>query len=166
MRRKNLTLLALLIATIHVAHAGARVETRDETGGKRYETFDWKEGTPARRVAVQARIVAAVETTLQSKGLRRASGEAELYVTTHVLVGRHTLPELDDADDWEFWVGVGSVDAFDLRAGTLVVDFVDPVQNRRVWRGVGSVSVKGSVEKNLKTLDKLVGQILEEFAPQ
>ena len=166
MRLKSLTLLALLIATIHVAHAGARVETRDETGGKRYETFDWKEGTPARRLGAQDRIVSAVESALQSKGLRRSRAEADLFVTTHVIVDRHELSELDNADDWEYWIGVNSVDAFDVQAGTLVVDFVDRVQNRRVWRGVGSATVKGSVEKNLKIIDKLVGRILEEFKPQ
>lgn len=165
MYRETTFFLALLLAAAGVLQAGARIEVRDETGGKRYTTFDWKDGTPARRVAAQERIVSAVEATLRSKGLRRERSTPGLYVTTHVLVERHALSELDDVDDWEYWTGVSSVDAFDVRAGTLVVDLIDPAQNRRVWRGVGSTAVKGSVEKNLRAIDKLVGKILEEFAP-
>jgi len=164
MSRKIRVLLLLLVVSVCVARAGDRVEIRDETGGKRYETFDWKEGTAARRPAAENRIVSAVEAALQSKGLIRVREDAELYVTTHVLVDRHGLDELDNAVDWEYWTGVSSVDAFDLRAGTLVVDLVDAAQNRRVWRGVGSATVKGSVEKSMKIIDKLVREILDEFA--
>jgi hypothetical protein len=164
MSQKVRVLLLVLVASICVARAGNRVEIRDETGGKQYKTFDWKKGTAARRPDAENRIVAAVEATLQSKGLSRAREDAELYVSTHVLVDRHGLNELDNADDWEYWTGVSSVDAFDLRAGTLVVDLVDPAQNRRVWRGVGSATVKGSAERNMKIIDKLVRRILDGFA--
>jgi hypothetical protein len=165
MRPGNWTVLGLLIGTAFAAHAGARVEVRDETGEKRYTNFDWRGGTPARRPAVQDHIVAVVEAALQAKGLRRVRGKAEVYVATHVLVERHALTELDDADEWEYWIGVSSVDAFDLRAGTLVVDFFDADQNRRVWRGVGSAAVKGSVDKNLKIIDKIVHKMLVDFMP-
>jgi len=164
MSQKTRVLLLLLVASVCVARAGSHVEIRDETGGKQYKTFDWKDGTAARRPAAENRIVAAVEAMLQSKGLSRVREDAELYVTTHVLVDRRGLDELDNADDWKYWTGVRSVDAFDLRAGTLVVDLVDPAQNRRVWRGVGSATVKGSVERNMKIIDKLVRKILDGFA--
>ena len=159
-------LAATLIVTASTAHAGIRVEVRDETGGKRYETFDWRDGTEGRRAVAQERIVSTVESALQSKGLIRVHAEADLHVMTHVLVNRHELAELDDADTWEYWSGVNSVDAFDLRAGTLVVDLIDQSQGRRVWRGVGSTTVKGPVEKNLKIIGKLVRKMLGEFSPE
>jgi len=43
---------------------------------------------------------------------------------------------------------------------------VDAAQQRTVWRGVASVSVKGSVDKNLKLIDKMVKRLFAEFPPQ
>ena len=146
--------------------AGIRIETSNQIGSIRYKTFAFEEGTPALRPVAQERIQAAVERELKAKGIRRVFGETELHVATHVLVDRHALADLQRADYWQYWIGVSSVDAFDVRAGTLVIDLVDGAQRRTVWRGVASMDVKGSTDRNLKQIDKLAKRLFAEFPPQ
>ena len=156
----------LACASVAPLSAAMQAETSNRIGSIRYKTFTFEEGTPALRPAAQERIHAAVERELKAKGVRRVFGETELHVATHVIVDRHAMADLDRADYWEYWIGVSSVDAFDVRGGTLVVDLVDAAQQRTVWRGVASVSVKGSVDKNLKLIDKMVKRLFAEFPPQ
>ncbi len=94
------------------------------------------------------------------------AGNAELRVVTHVLVDRHTIEQLEQRDYLEYWSGVDAVDAFDVRAGTLVVDLIDPQQQRLVWRGVASSEVKGSGEKALRLIDKLARKLFKRFPEQ
>jgi hypothetical protein len=158
--------VVLTLSTTVVCLAEIKVESWDGSGALRYRSFAFAEGTPARRLAAQDRIFAAVERELKAKNLIRVFGEADAYVMTHALADRHSLADLDKKDYLEYWSGVDSVDAFDLRAGTLVVDFVDAADNRTVWRGVASAPVKGSAEKNLKMTDKIVKKLFREFPTQ
>jgi hypothetical protein len=151
--------LSLALSTV----AAAEIETRDRLGTRHYETFDFHEGTSARRAAAQQRIESSIEGELRAKGLLRVAGEAELRVVTHVLVDRHTIEKLDERDYFEYWTGVDAVDAFDLRAGTLVVDLIDAEQQRVVWRGVASSEVKGGSEKALRLIDKIVRKLFKRF---
>jgi hypothetical protein len=162
-RAASVLLVCVCVAPLS---AGMQVETSNLIGSIRYKTFVFDEGTPALRRAAQERIHAAVERELEAKGVRRVFGETELNVATHVIVDRHSMADLDRPDYWEYWIGVSSVDAFDVRGGTLVVDLVDMAQQRTVWRGVASIDVKGSVDKNLKLIDKMVKRLFSEFPPQ
>jgi hypothetical protein len=158
--------VVLTLSSALASLAGIEVESSDGSEALRYKSFAFVEGTPARRLAAQDRILAAVERELKARNLIRVFGEADAYVVTHVLVDRHSLADLDQKDYFEYWSGIYSVDAFDLRAGTLVVDIVDAAENRTVWRGVASAPVKGSAEKNLKMIDKIVEKLFREFPTQ
>jgi hypothetical protein len=158
--------VVLSLSTTLVCLAAIKVEIGDAAGVLRYKTFAFAEGTPARRLAAQDRILAAVERELKARNFLRVFGEADALVVTHVLVDRHSLADLNKEDYLEYWSGVDSVDAFDLRAGTLVVDIVDAVEDQTVWRGVASAPVKGSAEKNLKMIDKIVKKLFREFPTQ
>lgn len=155
--------VGLALSTNLVTLADIKVETSNGSEVFRYRSFAFAGGTPARRLDAQNRILAAVERELKARHFIRVFGEADIHVVTHVLVGRHSLADLDDDDDLRYWSGVDSVDAFHLRAGTLVVDLVDAAGGGILWRGVASAPVKGSVEKNLKMLDKIVKKLFEEF---
>lgn len=167
MRHLNrIAAVSLVLACATPLSAGMQVETSDRIGSIRYKTFAFEEGTPALRPVAQERILAAAERELKAKGVRRVFGETELRVATHVIVDRHSMADLDRADYLEYWSGVSSVDAFDVRGATLVVDLVDAARQRTVWRGVASIDVKGSVDKNLKLIDKMVKRLFGEFPQQ
>jgi hypothetical protein len=112
-RAASVLLVCVCVAPLS---AGMQVETSNLIGSIRYKTFVFDEGTPALRRAAQERIHAAVERELEAKGVRRVFGETELNVATHVIVDRHSMADLDRPDYWEYWIGVSSVDAFDVRA--------------------------------------------------
>ena len=121
-----------------------------------YSTYAWRDGTPARRDVAEQRIRRGVDRELVAAGLRRVVEDADLWVVTHALVDRHSLDDLHDRAYWEFFTGVKSVDAFDLGAGTLVVDLVDARLQRVVWRGAASEAIRGRMEPNLKKIDKAI----------
>lgn len=163
---KGVVSVLLVCASVAPLHAGMQVEASNRIGSIRYKTFTFEGGTRALRPAAQELIQAAVERELKTKGVRRVFGETELRIATHVIVDRHSMADLDRADYLEYWIGVSSVDAFDVRGATLVVDLVDVAQQRTVWRGVASIDVKGSVDKNLKLIDKMVKRLFGEFPIQ
>ena len=164
--RENRWIALPLLLVAGLAHAADKVEVRGTISAGQYETFQWGEGAPAQRTVAQDFIVAKVERELQAKGLTRGQGETTLQVATYVIVDRHLMQDLESEVDWEYWIGVSTIDAFALRAGTLVVDLVDTVKGERVWRGVASAKVKGALDRNLKVIDKLLTRMFREFPAQ
>jgi hypothetical protein len=162
-----MTPLAVALALVVPAVAAkVSVDYRPATDFSRYRTYAWTEGTPARRDMVQVRIIEAVRRELAADGLRPVESKADIYVATHVLVNEHTLRDLEDPDDWEFWTGVTDVDAYDVGAGTLVIDFVDGESGHLVWRGLATTGVSGIPSKKLKKIDKLVGRLFKLYPPE
>ena len=123
-KRTVLALLAgLLVADTVTAEVDAEFSAAFDFSA--YSTYAWHEGTPAQRDAAERRIRSGVDWELAAVGLRRVDEGADVWVVTHVLVDRHTLDDLSDRNYWKFYTGVRSVDAFDVGAGTLVIDLVD-----------------------------------------
>jgi hypothetical protein len=163
--RLLLAVLATFALLPSASSAGVSVDYRQATDFSRYATYALADGTPARREMAQDRIVEAVRRELASDGLRLVQSNADLYVATHVLVDKHTLQELSKPDQWEFWTGITDVDAYDLGAGTLVIDFVDGESGQLVWRGLVTTDVRGIPSEKMKKIDKLVGKLLRQFPP-
>ena len=161
--------LACLVLVAFTAPAGASVSTDARPGidFSTYETYSWKLGTPARHEKAQTRIVRAVREQLARDGFVHVATEPDLYVMTHVLADAHTLDELNSVNQWDFWTGMTDVDAFDLGAGTLIVDFVDASTGYIVWRGLVTETVTGTMnDKNLKKIDKIVAKLFKKFPPK
>lgn len=164
--------LAILLSILFGSTSGdvwARisVDYRETTDFSAYHTYSWAPGTAAQREMAEDRIVQAVERELAERGLHRVPSGGDLSVTTHVLVGELTLQQLDDPIHWDFWSGITDVDPFDLGAGTLVIDFVDPDSDDLVWRGLATKTVGPYPDKKLmRKIDKLIGKLLAKFPPE
>jgi hypothetical protein len=130
-----------------------------------YRTYAWKEGTEARRDDAQATITAAVEQELAGKGLTPVESDPDLYVATYVLVDAHSLEELSKPGQWEYWTGVSSVDAYQVGAGTLIIDLVDAETGGVVWRSLATGTVRGAAKKIRKRLPKMVRKMLLDYPP-
>ena len=159
--------LLLFVLATSATLAGKRVSVEfDEAGDfSTYATFSFEVGTPARRGEIQQRIEAAVTRELAERGLRVAVEAPDLLVLTHVLVDRQSLDQLSDETYWEFVTGVTGVDAYDVGAGTLVVDLVDPATNKVVWRGIAVETVRESAAKIERKIDKIVGRLMRNYPP-
>ncbi|MBW2390434.1 MAG: DUF4136 domain-containing protein [Deltaproteobacteria bacterium] len=116
-----------------------------------------------------------IDERLSAKGfVRSEASEADLWVTYQFKISEKTKVERidrvwvgsgDDAD-WEEVVPRLEFSSFD--EGSIVIDFLKPGSDERVWRGVA----KGRVSRDAKReqLDAIVNQsvrsILGEFPPK
>ena len=163
---QRIALLTLLI--IAATSTGlARVEVTFDAAADfaAYETYAWREGVPSRSPSVQQVVVDAVDVELQARGLRLVEADADVYVATYILVDRHSLEELSDPTQWEFWTGQRAVDAYQVQAGTLVVDLIDAGTQQLAWRSLSSKSVKGPLDKIKKSLPRLIRKMFQRFPP-
>jgi len=161
--RRIVPALALLTLAVSVGFAGISVEFDPGTVFGDYETYAWSEGTPARRSSSELVIRQGVERELGARGLTQVEGQADVLVVTHALADRQSLEQLHDATYWEFVTGIRSVDAYQLGAGTLVVDIIDEATDKVVWRGLITGGVSGPTDKMNRKLDKTIGKLFRRL---
>jgi hypothetical protein len=157
--------LLLLAVSSTLAAKGVSVEFDRSADFSSFATFRLDEGTPARDSEIQHKIQQAVARELSARGMQAADDAPDLLVLTHVLIDRQSLDLLSDEAYWEFVTGITSVNAYDLRAGTLVVDLIDPGTKRVVWRGIAVEKVRGNAAKIERKIDKIVGRLLGQYPP-
>jgi hypothetical protein len=156
-----LTLLILAVTSTALARVESTVdESIDFTA---YKTYAWQEGVPSRNPSVQKVIVEAVDLELQARGLRLVEQGADLYVATYILVDRHSLEELSDPTQWEFWTGQRAINAYQVQAGTLVIDLIDAGSQKVAWRALSSKSVKGALDRIKDSLPRMVRKMFRQF---
>jgi hypothetical protein len=142
----------------------------------RLKTFDWLP------VPVKAdisklnieRIKHAVNTQLESKGLRMASQNPHFLIAMHV--GKK---EKIEVIEWGYSYGPadsywykgawkpGDISIYQYEEGTLILDFVDTTTKEMIWRSVAKAEVKPgkTPEKQEKEINKAVRKIFENFPP-
>jgi hypothetical protein len=164
MHRKH-ALLALMVGLLVVGtvEADVNVEADPNFDLGAYSSYAWRDGTPAKRDAAEQRIRDSVDREMVAAGLQRTDEAADLWVVTHVLVDRHSIIDLRDQGYWQFYAGIRSVDAYDLAAGTLVVDLVDAKLEQIVWRGVVSKKIDKRMKANSNKIDKWIHSVFERL---
>ena len=125
------------------------------------------------------RIITAIESNLESKGLRKVSpNEANVLVNYHTSIKNSTERDVTstNAAFWNFGRGYhhSRLSAHinlnnlyrDYKEGSLVIDFVNP-QNQLIWRGSDETRLnsKSTPEKRLEKVNQVVGDILLNFLP-
>jgi hypothetical protein len=165
MTKRAAALWLILTALTSPALAGIEMTYDESADFSGYHTYAWAEGVPANRLSVQEIIRSAVDTELRAHGLRLVESDPDLLVATYVLVDRHSLKELSDPTQWEFWTGQQSVNAYQVQAGTLVIDLTDARTRQVAWRSLSSRTVKGSASKNKKKLPMLIRKMFRRYPP-
>jgi hypothetical protein len=155
-------LVALLLPAPAIA-AQVSVDFDETVDFTRFETYAMREGTPARRPEVQTRIEGFIARELDRRGLRRAGESPDLIVRTYALVDKLTLEQLSDETTWQFYTGLKDMDAYSVKAGTLVVDVMDAGDDEVLWRGLIAAPVSGSVASVERKLDKAVRKMFKRF---
>jgi hypothetical protein len=102
----------LIIAVTSTTLAGVESTFDESIDFSAYKTYAWQEGVPSRNPGVQKVVVEAVDLELQARGLRLVETDADLHVATYILVDRHTLEDLSDPTQWEFWTGQRAINAY------------------------------------------------------
>jgi hypothetical protein len=160
MRRvTGVLVLASCVAWISGPWAAVSVEIDDDLQFSSYATYAWRPGKPAQHTWVQDQIVRSVEDALEGRGLRKVDDAADVYVQTYALIDEHTLQELADPVQWEFWTGVSSVDLYTINIGSLVVDLVDGRTERMVFRGLVTETAAKTTKKTEQRIHRAVMKV-------
>ena len=117
---------------------------------------------------VQQRIKHTVNSELESKGYKMVSENPDFLILAKV----ETKQEVWSSDGGPYGGGYYSRGSYasrsaEIRAGTLLLEFVDAKSKNPIWRGNASTSLSRSYspEKLDKLVSEVVQKILKEFPP-
>ena len=119
------------------------------------------------------RVVSAIKKELSTHGLSEVQDNPDLLVTYHYSsqdnqVFQTTSMGMGGAGwgaGWGRWgapgmgMGTSTTRATTYTKGTLVIDLYDPAEKKMVWRGSGTVTLKGKPEAQIKQVDKVLKKL-------
>jgi Domain of unknown function (DUF4136) len=137
------------------------------TDFSKYKTYAWvKPVRPTQNPLMDERIVAAVDTQLAAKGLRKVETDPDLLVTYNAGVKQERSAIATGMGGWRMGGGMGRIDPVIENVGTLVVDLSDGQQKKLIWRGVASDTLSDKSEKNTKKVNKAIEKLFKQFPPK
>jgi len=162
------TIAILILALSLPALAKINVDFDRDADFSGYKTYAWLPGTEAKSPLYHKRIMAAIDLRMEERGYTRVEGEADLYVLYHASLSTERYVDVDDFGYWGRWRGWGSttIDVYDIKVGTLIVDILDGGSRDLIWRGAGDDSFTSKAEKNEKKINKIVGKMFRKFPPE
>ena len=155
--------LFLALLPLPTIAAQVSVEFDESVDFDEFLTYAFREGADAKRVEVQIRIEGFIKRELDQRGLMQVEDSPDLVVRTYALVEKLTLEQLADETTWEFYTGLVDMDAYSVRAGTLVIDVADRSGKTVLWRGLVAAPVTGNVAAVERKLDKAVTKMFRQF---
>ena len=146
--------------------AGVKVDVVEDVDFSAYETYAWEKGIAAAQPNAEQWIVDAVDGHLQSAGLKKVEGEADLMVSSDAYAEALASGDMVDAGYWgasdDF--GMPTVSVSDFRTGTLAVRVRDRAEDKVVWSAVGTATLKdASAKKVRETVDRLTRKMFKKF---
>ncbi len=168
-RKGFLVLLILLL--IPGAMASVSVDFDPEKDFSGSKTFAWKPGSPARNQLSQRRLENAIQAELESKGLSRTEGDADLHVVIHVSIEGKTRVNVDHYGYRGYWRGyqMSTVHVSEFNVGTLIVDLLDGETDRLLWRSIATKTLpfkQPKPDKIEKKIAKIVAKMFNNFPPE
>ena len=141
-----------------------------------YKTFAW--GKESKKSSgetwidnplMDARVLAAVEKTLSSKGYKKISGDqADFYVLYDL-----SMEKMFDSQPMRGVISIGSIGistrgGAERDEGLLIISVNDAKAKKRVWRGWSTCRLRGksTPEQTTEIINDAVEKILAQFPPQ
>jgi len=158
----------LLVLFAPAALAEMKVDFDPEVDFSKFETYDWREGTPAARPYAQGWIEKAIDGQLQDGGLKRVDDEgASLHVRTIAFGEMEVLSNASYNVSPTWGVGVLRYDVRDVTTGSLLVELVDPETGQAVWRGWTSEQFDRSNDAKIQNkIKQIVKRMFRKFPPK
>jgi len=175
-----MNMIKLLLATLLV-FAGAlstyaqkvRVGADPAVDVAKYKTYAWSTERSGTNAIINQQIVAAVDSQLAAKGLKKVETDPELTVSALVwtqsdmhMMNPSWHPSLNPISTGVY-VGAQS---WPVTQGTLVVNISDTKTKNEVWRGTASDTMKqgpsGSKVEDAKTAEKPIRKAVEKMFKQ
>ena len=138
------------------------------TDFSKYKTFTWIKQPKTENPLMQQRIIDAINTQLEAKGLQLVSTGAELGISANTATKeQQTLNSFYDGFygwGWHRYWGPVTVETYTV--GTLVVDLFDIKTKQVKWWGTASDTISDKPEKNAKKLNEAVEKMFKHFPPK
>jgi hypothetical protein len=183
-------LLCLLLVTVLTGCASMEVSTEHDTSFNfsPLKTYTWLPnpqeyfGNPKiDKSVLEARIQTAVDRELAAKKyMRITSGTPDFHVRYHAVAGTDMQVEnVSDSGsgmsgDWNdqrlgfYRKGGGKSATYSWDKGTLLLDMVNPENNKIIWIGTAAakIGLQDSAEKKEERINRAVSKLLANFPPQ
>ena len=167
------TIFLFLLAASAAAGAGVLVTHSRSTDFSTFETYSWADGTPAPSSRSEKLIREAVDLELQSRGLTKATGAADLVVATHAssrAEAREDVDILDRPQDVDAAEGVWpDPNRRQMEMGRLVIELTDGASGLQVWRAVATeifeLDPEKSPKRGRKRIFRIVDKMFRDFPP-
>jgi hypothetical protein len=165
---KKLCLLGLIAAGFILAGCSSytvQIDYDDSADFDSYSTFGWMPkkhaDRPQARSLLDARIQEAVKNELEARGLRFVNHKPEVLINYHFGM-RNKI----DVDVYGYgWRRPPKRVVRHYKEGTLVLDFIDPINKQLVWRGWAS-GIVGPPHEAEKNVYSAVESIIDKYPPE
>ena len=184
MKNGRCWLLAFIVASLGASGCAQKVKVGYDksTNFSKYKSYTWaKPQTPITRPLLYDTVVGTIDQELKSKGFEKVEENGDLTLIaaggiefgSNLPAGTPILPIYGGPPpdmNTTMWTGSSpsSVSAGPLVAqGTLVLEFVDRIDNKVMWNG--NVSEKFDPEQKQKSLDlveRAIVKLLKGFPPK
>lgn len=167
----GLTICLALVATPALAQQ-INIDYDHAFDFDKVKTFTYVETkeSNAKDPLMDGRIKDAIIKALTEGGLQNVDSDADLYVTYHVSTKENTVLNTTNfgyggyGGGWGRWgggvgMGTSTTTASTYTEGTLIVDAYGPGDQKMVWRGTGTVTVKSKPEKQTQQIDNIIAKM-------
>ena len=168
--KRNLLLCLVLIpfAALHAPAQKVAVDWDHDADFSKYKAYAWMESkNPGPELAAK-RMIAAIESQLAAKGLRKTHrSDADLAVVYNVGAKERVSVQGYDYGYGRYRWGGGTVryDTTRYTDATLVVDLIDAKTHSLVWRGTASDTLSDKPENNEKKIQKAAEKMFKKYPP-
>jgi hypothetical protein len=106
----------------------------------------------------------AIRQELEARGYRYSPDRADLDVAYYATAQpRMDVRTFDYGYDWRWGLPITQTEVYTYEEGTVIIDVIDPVTHRLMWRGQGRAPVSTNPDDYVKTIRKAVHKIIEKF---
>jgi len=144
----------------------------DFKSARTFQYVDTKE-TNIRDSLMADRVVNAIKKELNTHGLREVQDAPGLLMTYHFSTQDNQVFQTTSMGmgrggmgaGWGRWgaggvgMGTSTTRASTYTEGTLAIDLYDPEEQKLIWRGSGTVTLKGKPEAQMKQVDKVLKKL-------
>lgn len=162
--RIGLVVIALLI--LASAALGQKVTTNSapNVNWSKYHTYAWGEGTAPNDPLIAQQIVAAIDSQLAAKGLKKVDKDADLVVIYHTTTEEQKSLNWSSFGGWgRFGGGMGSAQVDTVVNGQLIIDMADAQAKQFIWRGTAADTVSSNPQKLMAKIDKALAKMFQKF---
>ena len=137
----------------------------------RFKSIGWLEGTPAEDEELERKIHASIERELVPLGIREVRESPDLLIVTHASMDRSKEIDVTKFGYWLEYQGwkrpmAVSEESWSSHMGVLVVDLLDAVSGRLIWRGIATGNVAKKPERRGEKLDATMTKMFKGFPPK